>query len=115
VSTERLRSQARRNLESNEAAIRRWWVNKYNLPANHELYRTRSWVDWQIEMFEDLYVRRAELKEQMADGTVDNKKALKVLSAINSVLGDNEEVFDDPLIDQWERDLAEGRIPDLEN
>lgn len=63
-------------------------------------------------MYEDLFVRRAELKEQMDEGEVDNKKALRVLSAINAMLGEDDVL--DPVVDQWEKDLAEGRVPDLE-
>jgi hypothetical protein len=87
-------------------------VDKYKRPPNDELFQTRSWAEWQIEMYEDLYVRRNELKEQMESGEVDHKKALRVLTAIESLLG--ESATQDTLVDQWEKDLEEGRLPDLE-
>ena len=64
-------------------------------------------------MFEDLLVRRDEMNSQIESGDLKAKDVEKALSAINEILGDGPVVID-PLVDQWERDLAEGRIPDLD-
>jgi len=87
-------------------------VDKYKLPPNDPRFESRSWVDWQVEMFEDLYVRRETIKAQMAEGTADNTKATKALQAIEAVLGIGSGA-DDTLVDRWEKDLEEGRVPDL--
>lgn len=88
-------------------------MDKYKQPSNHELFQTRSWAEWQIEMYEDLYVRRDELKAQMENADVDQRKALKALTAIEALLGEGDGE-QDSLVDRWEAELAEGRIPDLE-
>lgn len=63
-------------------------------------------------MYEDLYVRRDEIQAQIAEGDVNAQKAGKVLQAIDAMLG-NTAGEDDQLVDKWERELAEGKIPDL--
>jgi hypothetical protein len=96
--------------------VRRWWVSKYTRPSNDPLFQDRCWVEWQIEMYEDLYVRRNELKEQMAesDSHVDHAKATQALAAIDALLGEGSGETEDALVDQWERDLDAGIVPDLE-
>ena len=109
---ERLRQQAKTNIETGEVTVRRWWVDKYKRPSNDALYMSRCWAEWQIEMYEDLYVRREELQERMKDGNSDKASTLKILNSINAYLDETVEVEDD-LVDQWEKELAEGKMPDL--
>jgi len=73
----------------------------------------RSWAEWQVEMYEDLYVRRNDIKAQITDGDVDQRKAIKVLNAIEGLLGDPSGSGSDPMVDKWERELDEGKTPDL--
>lgn len=65
------------------------------------------------DMYEDLMYRRDELQSSLEEGSGDQKVQLRQLSIINKVLGVDAETEDD-LFDQWERDVAEGRIPDLD-
>lgn len=111
----RLKRKAKQNLELGLARLRRWWSNKYKLPPNSPLFMEQTQAELQLEMFEDLMVRREELRQRLRDGETEGQasKILEQINAINKALEDEVEVQDD-LIDQWERDLAEGRIPDLD-
>ena len=114
----RLKRLAEQNLESGVAGWKRWWTQKYNLPTNHELFQTSTMAELHLEYFEDLVVRRREILDQLDDEdeqieTKERDAMYEVLNRINRALGYEEESQDD-LINQWERDLAEGRIPDLD-
>jgi len=98
------------------AHLKHWWAKKYRLPPNHDLFENQSIAELNLEFYEDLFVRRKEIMEEMEDQDVKGDsldRLFKQLNAINRILG-FEEQSGDPLIDEWERDLAEGRIPDLE-
>lgn len=73
-------------------------------------------AELQLEMFEGMAYEREELLERL-DGD-DNEGKMRdamfdKLNALNKLLG-YEEMFQDPLIDKWERELEEGKIPDLD-
>lgn len=89
-------------------------MEKYKRPPNDPLFQARSWAEWQIERYEDLLQLRADLLEHMESGQSGGKQALSALSALDAVLGETATVVGDPLIDRWEKDLAEGREPDLD-
>ena len=110
---ERLRSQAKKNLQTNEYRIRKWWVDKYNRPTNDPLFQQRSWAEWQLEMYEDMWVQRDQLVESLNRGDVESKSVMPAITALNKVLEDGEMVTGDPLIDKWEKEWAEGKTPDL--
>ena len=94
-------------------SLRRWWANKYSLPPNHELFESQSIADLNLEMFEDLIGRKRELEAELEAGETKNTGALlRALNEINRALGEAE-TGGDPLVDKWERELAEGKIPDL--
>ena len=93
--------------------IKQWWRDKYNLPTNHELFQTSTWTELQMEMFQDLARRREELRQHLEDQAYDSSKTIEAINSINEVFGDPREVWD-PLVDKWERELAEGKIPDLD-
>lgn len=112
-SMERLKSQARKNVETGDYILRKWWVDKYKIPTNSPLFQSRSWAEWQIEMFEDMFTRRDELKEKLEDGELDSKVAMPILNSLNKAL-DGEEFVLDEKVDEWEKELAEGKIPNLE-
>jgi hypothetical protein len=65
------------------------------------------------EMFEDLMFRRQEIERGLEEGSVDREASMRQLAIIDGVL-ENKDVSEDDLFDQWERDLEEGRIPDLD-
>lgn len=108
----RLRAQARRNITSNDYQIRRWWVEKYKRPTNDPSFMRRSWPEWQVEMFEDMLGQRETILERVANGEADAKDAAAAIDALNKVLGDERTV--DPLVDKWERELATGKMPNLD-
>jgi hypothetical protein len=73
-------------------------------------------------MLEDLYVRRDELKNELkdCDNALERMRLVETIERINKVLEDPRKAIDDgpvytgdPIVDQWERDIAEGRRPDL--
>ena len=109
----RLRSKAKENLQTNEFRIRKWWVDKYKRPTNDPLFMQRSWAEWQIEMFEDMWLQRDQLMESMNNGDMEIKVALPAITALNKVLDDGDIITGDPLIDKWEKEWAEGKTPDL--
>jgi len=108
----RLKQQAKKNVQTNDFMIRRWWVEKYHRPTNDPLFMTRCWVEWQIEMFEDMHHDRDRILDRLKDGELDSKSAQSALDSLNKILDDEVEI--DPLTDKWERELAEGKIPDLD-
>ena len=115
VDSVRLKREAKRSVESGEVRIKRWWVDKYNLPPNHELFQNQSLAELTQEMYEDLYYKWEGLRD-MLDGDekgLDRSKLLDQYNALSKALGEDTEVAD-PLVAQWEKDLEEGRIPDLD-
>lgn len=110
---ERLKARARENLANGNERIRRWWCDKYKRPPNHPLFLERSYAEWSIEMIEDLLERQAEIIQQMRDGVIKTRIGDEMLARISDALGE-EAISEDPLFDQWERDIAAGKEPDLE-
>ena len=71
-----------------------------------------------LEMYEDAFQKRAELLRKLKDpdSVLSIKEANEMqtqLAALNRSLGQEEEVADE-LIDKWERELAEGKTPNLD-
>ena len=60
-----------------------------------------------------MYDQRDEIRNEIEEGSDNNEVLLRRLNAINKILEEDEEVQDE-LFDQWERDLAEGKMPDLD-
>lgn len=82
-----------------EVALRRWWVEKYRLPWTHELFQNAIPFDLMVEYYEDLFEEDPHAQ-------------------LDSLRGDDGEIViddtGDPLFDKWERELAKGLEPDLE-
>jgi len=93
--------------------IKRWWVGKYNLPANHALFLDRPLPEWSQEMYEDLFAQRDAIERDLKEGGGDSEQLLQSLARINKALEEADYIEDD-LVDQWERDLEAGREPDLD-
>lgn len=109
----RLKARAQKSLDSGLAQIKKWWSDRYKLPPNHELFLSMSVAEHTQEMYEDLMIQREDVRRSLERGDGDRKALLEQLTAVERALGDDAQV-EDELVDQWERDLEEGRIPDLE-
>jgi hypothetical protein len=107
-----LKARAKKSLDDGEVQIKRWWSDRYKLPPNHDLFQSLSFAEHTQEMYEDLMFRREEIERSLAENEGGSEVLMKQLSIINKVLDDEEP--EDDLFDQWERDLEEGRIPDLD-
>lgn len=120
----RLRKAAKANHASGLSALKRWWVGKYKLPPTHPLFEGQSMAALTLEMFEDLYVRREEIKRDLKDvsSAKERLELMDALQKLDEALGERDEATDpngpmvtgDPLVDRWERELAAGRMPDLD-
>ena len=97
--------------------MKRWWSEKYNLPPNHKLFESQSLAEIELEMYEDLLTRKQSIESELHEDQREMNRAEELITQLNAIkraLGEKDEVVVDPLIDQWEKDLEEGRIPDLE-
>lgn len=95
--------------------VREWWCKRYNLPPNDARLLDQSLPELTQQMIEGQLQRRSEIKwllENQEDGS-DNAALYKELNALNEFLGFPADVQDD-LFDKWERELAEGKMPDLD-
>lgn len=113
----RIKKTARENVESGIAGLKRWWSKKYKLPPNHELFLNQNIGELNLEMYEDWMVRKDELEDLMLNrpelfDPSQMRGMQRELDSLNAALGENDFVEDD-LIDKWERELAEGKTPDL--
>ena len=70
-------------------------------------------ADLTREMYEDMLVRRGELRSALDDAGRDAPQILAQINAINTALGEKPEHYD-PLAEKWERELEQGLIPDLD-
>jgi len=111
-----IRSKAKGNLETWETQVRRWWTERYNLPPNHELFQSLSIAEHTLDMYEDLYFKKEEVERALTGrGGGDKQSLMEQLSALNRALGLSAKAeSEDELVDQWERDIEEGRVPDLD-
>lgn len=70
-----------------------------------------------IEMYVDLYQQRDEVHRELETRRGDKTDLYDHLATIEQALQDETEpkrYSSDPLIDKWERELAEGKEIDLE-
>lgn len=110
-----LRKLAKHNVGTGNGQLRRWWIQKYNRPATDPLFRGQSTEALLLEWYEDLYDELEDLKRQL--NSDESRGQVEVLekryAKICEILKD-EQKFGDPLVDWWEKEVAEGRYPDLE-
>lgn len=115
--TERLKREAKENVQSGLAGLRRWWSKKYKLPPNHGLFVGQSVGDLNLEMFEDWMLRIEEIEKALEDKSyMFNVEQIRDMQReMNELLGalEDEPVVEDDLIDKWERELEAGVTPDL--
>ena len=74
--------------------LRRWWAKKYRLPWSHELCQDSTLSELLVEFYEDYYVDNPLEVHRNPDGQIQFKDT------------------GDKMIDKWEAELAEGKIPD---
>jgi hypothetical protein len=108
-----IKIRAKHRIESGQIAVERWWSRKYNLPPNHELFLDRSLGELHQEMIEDLLFQKSELERRIEAGEEDQDRLVRELNEAKKALGEEEAAQDD-LWEKWERELAEGKIPDLD-
>jgi hypothetical protein len=111
-----LLKKAESNITRNLTHVKKWWSEKYNLPANHELFEKQSLSELVIEMFEDRLLRKEKLMYDLENEDLDlDARSIikKQIKGIDKSLGYEEFDDEDELIDQWERELAEGKVPDF--
>ena len=118
MDTLRIKKEAARNVDTGLASLKRWWIRKYKLPPNHPLFLNQSIGELNLEMYEDWMLRRDDLETQMTKHgdkyTMDEYRGMqRELSELNALIDDRPSEPEDALADEWERDLAEGRVPDL--
>jgi len=68
-------------------------------------------------MVEDLLIRKREVEAELENEDTrmrERQELSRQLRALNEALGEPPETGDE-LIDQWEQDLEEGRVPNLED
>ena len=106
-----LKARARNNVEKGNARLKRWWSEKYKLPANHDLFVNQSEAQLMLEYYEDLYARKQDIEKDLESNESD-RSLLSQLNAIGKALGE-EDMEKDDLWDKWERELEAGLIPDL--
>lgn len=110
-----LKARARRELKRGTATAKKWWVNKYKAPPKPFYHYTMT--ELLIEMYVDLYQQRDEVQRELETRHGDKSDLYNHLALIDQALQDETEAkqfSSDPLIDKWERELAEGREIDLE-
>lgn len=109
----RIKEAARKNWESGMTEVKRWWVDRYKLPPNHSLFLERSLSEWTQEMFEDLFAQKQEIEKELESDLGNSEELLRRYNTVTKALGE-EEVVQDELFEQWERDWEAGRVPDLD-
>lgn len=108
-----LMAKAKESVASGYSQVKNWWVKKYNLPANHELFETQSLAEITLEMFEDMLLKKKEIEKQLE--TASSKQVgflYEQLNVLNAALGEAV-IVEDELVDRWERELEQGITPDL--
>lgn len=112
---ENLRKIAEKEIDKGIGRIENWWTNKYKLPANHELFRTRSVASLHIEMIKDLLLQKEKIEKDMQEANgLELRELTKQLNSINTALDPTiKNVSGDDLIDKWEKELEEGKTPNL--
>ena len=102
-------------MQSGYTRLKKWWSNKYNLPGNHPLFVGQTMAEIMTEWYEDLWAKKEEIERQLDSGEIpfdDRGPYMRQLTTINEELGEADNAGD-PVIDKWEREIAEGKVPDL--
>lgn len=68
-------------------------------------------------MYEDIYAQIQEIEARLADDMTPLREKTSLsgrLRKLYRALGETQDISDDPLVDQWERDIEAGITPDLD-
>lgn len=76
-------------------SLERWWVHKYKIPSNSELFQSRTFFDLLVEYHLDRFEEKPLEVHRQADGEIQ--------------LTDTG----DDLLDKWEQQIADGEEVDL--
>lgn len=112
----RLKRLAKKTIDQGTSYVRRWWASKYRRPASDPLFESRPMATWVQEMYEDIYAQVQDIETRLADDTTPLRERTALsgrLRKLYRALGETQEISDDPLADQWERELDAGITPDL--
>lgn len=91
-------------------------MRKYGLPTSHPAFQNALPADVLLEFFEDAWEEKHALEEAREKrgshfGEYDRRR----LSELEKLLGlTNGETSEDALADKWDREIAEGKIPNLD-
>ena len=97
--------------------LRQWWVQKYGLPPTHEAFVSQSVGELFLEYYEDLLVELDALEAAFEKNPEDlDGRRIERMGIIRKVLLGEEAamITGDPLIDKWEREIREGKTPNLD-
>jgi hypothetical protein len=97
------------------ATAKKWWVKKYQTPPKP--LNDYTMTELLIEMYTDLYQQRDEIYRELETRRGDKSDLYDHLALVEQALQDETDpkrVSSDPLIDKWERELAEGKEINLE-
>lgn len=91
-------------------------MEKYKLPATSPAFEGLSFAELLQERYEDLYVEARTIALTIKGGVQSGEEQV-----LQSRLADIQRALHEPvafesgdaLIDEWERDIAEGRTPNL--
>ena len=78
-----------------QESLSRWWVRKYKLPSNHELFQDRTIFEHLVDFYLDKFEQNPIEAQRNKDGEIQFTET------------------GDELIDKWEEQIARGEAPDL--
>jgi hypothetical protein len=105
------KARARRKTQTKASALQKWWSDHFNVAPDDPSVVDKSEAELEEAWYEWLFGTLEELK---AENEENPSRALQEkIDRVQAVI-DGEKYEEDPLIAQWERELAEGKIPDLE-
>jgi hypothetical protein len=111
--TDKLKDIAKYKITKGIGRLEHWWSSKYNLPPNHHLFLERSIGSLNVEMYIELFLKKEELELDLENASgKEYSDILNRLRRVNDALG--EAFSEDPLIDKWEKEISEGKLPNLE-
>lgn len=64
-------------------------------------------------MLVDTFMEKLAIETAMEDNDGDYARLADRLAELNKALGEKKTHSADPLADKWEREIAEGKIPDF--
>jgi hypothetical protein len=109
-----VRERAEQAVTAGTVRLRQWWTGKYRLPANHELFLSRTVSDLQQEQLEDVLQERQDLLAALEDSSLSAGARARVssrLTALSRALGLQT---GDDLVEFWDAEARAGRVPDLD-